>query len=314
VVRPRPARAAVALPSSAAGSLPEIAAQLRLGAPALSQAQASDLDAALSVAPLQESTRVETQVGGSPETISIADALKRGYLTRGPLIARTATVRLVVADVDQARSILERQLTSHQGYVSHLQVTGERPATRTLITTVKVPTDQVDATLTVVRSLGRVQDESRGSEDVTAQSMDLDARLVNARRTEQRLVAVLEHRTGKVSDVLEVEREIARVRSEIEQMEGARKRLTTRIDFATIELRLEEERHAGLTVSPPSVRAELRNAAVDGVRDAAEFTISLMLLMLHIGPTVALGAAALAWPLWALWRRRLRAQVLLRKS
>jgi hypothetical protein len=91
-------------------------------------------------------------------------------------------------------------------------------------------------------------------------------------------------------------------------------RLTTRIDFATIELRLEEERHAGLTVSPPSVRVELRNAAVDGVRDAAEFAISLMLLMQHIGPTVALGAAALAWPLWALWRRRLRAQVLLGKS
>jgi hypothetical protein len=89
-----------------------------------------------------------------------------------------------------------------------------------------------------------VQDESRGSEDLTAQSMGLDARLGNARRTEQRRVAVLEHRTRKISEVLEVEREIVRLRSEIEQMEGARKRLTTRIDFATIALRLEEERHA----------------------------------------------------------------------
>jgi hypothetical protein len=144
--------------------------------------------------------------------------------------------------------------------------------------------------------------------------VDLDARLANARRTEQRLVAVLEHRTGKVSEVLEVEREIARVRTQIEQMEGARKRLTTRIDFATLELRFEEERRAGLRASPPSVRAELRNAAVDGVRDASEFTISLMLLVLRIGPTVALAAAALAWPLWALWRRRVRAQVIPPKS
>jgi len=232
------------------------------------------------------------------------DAARRDF-TGGLLIARIATVHLVVADVDQARAAVERQVGSHQGYVSHMEVSGERPAARTLVTTVKVPTDQIDAILAVIRSLGRVQDESRGSEDVTAQSVDLDARLANARRTEQRLVAVLAQRTGKVSDVLEVEREIARVRGEIEQMEGARKRLTTRIDFATIDLRFEEERHAGLTVSSPSVPGELRNAAVDGLRSAVEFTIGLMLMLLRIGPTTALLAAALAWPLRALWRRRL---------
>jgi uncharacterized protein DUF4349 len=249
----------------------------------------------------------ETLVGGVPDAAaSQVDASQpaRRDLIGGLLIARTATVHLVVTDVDQARALLERQLASIQGFVSHLEVTGERPAARTLVTTVKVPTDQIDATLVVIRSLGRVQDESRGSEDVTAQSVDLDARLANARRTEQRLVAVLEQRTGKVSDVLEVEREIARVRDEIEQMEGARKRLTTRIDFATIDLRFEEERHAGLTVSSPSVPSALRNAAVDGLQSAVEFTIGLMLLVLRIGPTTALGAAALAWPLRALWRRR----------
>jgi hypothetical protein len=235
----------------------------------------------------------------------VAPQLARRDLAGGLFIARTATVHLLVADVDQARAVLERQLASRQGYISRLDVTGERPAARTLVATVKVPTDQVDATLAVIRSLGRVQDESRGSEDVTAQSVDLDARLANARRTEQRLVAVLAQRTGKVSDVLEVEREIARVRGEIEQMEGARKRLTTRIDFATIDLRFEEERHAGLTVSSPSVAGELRNAAVDGFRTAVEFTIGLMLLVLRIGPTTVLLGAALAWPLRALWRRRL---------
>jgi hypothetical protein len=249
--------------------------------------------------PLRRENRAGEVAGASQVEVSQPD------LTGGLLIARTATVHLLVADVDQARAAVERQVASHQGYVSRMEVTGERPAARTLVTTVKVPTDQIDATLAVVRSLGRVQDESRGSEDVTAQSVDLDARLANARRTEQRLVAVLQQRTGKVSDVLEVEREIARVRGEIEQMEGARKRLTTRIDFATIDLRFEEERHAGLTVSPPSVPGELRNAAVDGIRSAVEFTIGLMLLVLRVAPTVALGTAALAWPLRALWRRRL---------
>jgi hypothetical protein len=247
---------------------------------------------ALSQEALRRESRSSVERVPDAASQAVAPQVARRDLAGGLFIARTATVHLLVADVDQARAVLERQLASRQGYISRLDVAGERPAARTLVATVKVPTDQVDATLAVIRSLGRVQDESRGSEDVTAQSVDLDARLANARRTEQRLVAVLAQRTGKVSD-------------EIEQMEGARKRLTTRIDFATIDLRFEEERHAGLTVSSPSVAGELRNAAVDGFRTAVEFTINLVLLVLRIGPTTVLLGAALAWPLRALWRRRL---------
>jgi uncharacterized protein DUF4349 len=48
--------------------------------------------------------------------------------------------------------------------------------------------------------------------------VDIEARLANGRNTEKRLGEVLRNRTGKVSDVLEVEREIARVREEIERL------------------------------------------------------------------------------------------------
>jgi hypothetical protein len=170
-----------------------------------------------------------------------------------------------------------------------------------------MPADRAEAPQTVGGVgplIARTASMHQGSEDVTTQSVDLDARLTNARRTEQRLAMVLEQRTGRLSDVLEVEREIARVRGEIEQMDSERKRLTNRIEFATIDLRLEEERHAGFSVSPPSVRTELRNAAVDGVRTAADFMIGLTLGVLRAGPLVAIWIAALAWPAWALWRRR----------
>jgi hypothetical protein len=144
--------------------------------------------------------------------------------------------------------------------------------------------------------------------------VDLDARLTNTRRTEQRLVAMLQSRGEKVSDVLAVEREVSRVRGEIEQMEAQRRQLTTRIDLATIELQIEEERRAGFTVSDPSTGAELRNAAVDGFRAAVTSTIGLLLLLLRIGPTLVLWAAALAWPVKVLWQRRARPRALARRS
>ena len=64
---------------------------------------------------------------------------------------------------------------------------------------------------------------------MTTQTTDLDARLSNAGETEKRLVAVLQQRTGKVADVLEVEREIARVREQIERMTSERVRLRDRV-------------------------------------------------------------------------------------
>jgi Domain of unknown function (DUF4349) len=67
------------------------------------------------------------------------------------------------------------------------------------------------------------------------------ARLKNSRETELRLQTILTQRTGKIGDVLEVEREIARVRGEIEQLEAEQKSLEHRVEFATVDLSLTEE-------------------------------------------------------------------------
>ncbi|OFW21086.1 MAG: hypothetical protein A3G21_14290 [Acidobacteria bacterium RIFCSPLOWO2_12_FULL_66_21] len=227
----------------------------------------------------------------------------------GLLVARTAAIHVVVANVDLARADLTRFLAAHRGYISHLDLSGEPPASRVLTVTVKVPSAELEATLTALRGFGRVVNETQGSEDVTAQSVDLDARLSNARRTEQRLAAVLDGRQGRVADILEVEREIARVRGEIEQMEAERTRLTGRVDFAAVDLRIEEERRAGLAPSRPPFTRELANAAVDGYQAAVSVVTGFLLLVLRLAPTLLLFGILLLWPLRAAWRRATRLRV-----
>jgi tellurite resistance protein len=58
------------------------------------------------------------------------------------------------------------------------------------------------------------------AQDVTEEFYDVDARLRNKRVEEQRLVEHLKKSTARLQDILAVEREISRVRGEIEQMEG----------------------------------------------------------------------------------------------
>lgn len=131
-----------------------------------------------------------------------------------------------------------------------------------------------------LKKLGHVESESQTGEEVTAQYVDLEARLSNARNTEQRLTEVLHQRTGKLSDVLDVEKEISRVREEIERMEAERKNLASRVAFLSLAVKISEDYRAQLQLSPDSVAGRLRNAAVRGYRSMTEGVISVMLFLL----------------------------------
>jgi len=221
----------------------------------------------------------------------------------GPMIARTASLTIVAKDFEAARAAVERIVSQHQGYIAELTTNSPKEAARTLAATLRIPAPRLNAALAELKALGRVEEETQAGEEVTKQYTDLVARLKNSRATEQRLVDILRQRPGKVSEVLEVEQEIARVRGEIEQMEADRRSLETRVQFATVKLQVNEEYKAQLQVTPPSTRTRLRNALVGGYRDAADSLIGFVLFLLGAGPTLLLWSAVLYWPARFAWRR-----------
>ncbi len=95
-------------------------------------------------------------------------------------------------------------------------------------------------------------------------------------------------RTGKLSDVLEVEREVSRVRGEIEQMEAERRTTADQVTFATVQLGAREDYQAQLRLSPESTLTRLRNAAVDGYKNLAGGLVGVALVLITYGPAVLL--------------------------
>src|SRR5262249_55176019 len=114
------------------------------------------------------------------------------------MIARTAGLTLTTKDFDTARARLEEILKRHGGYIGDLNVNTSSGSARNFSATLRVPSDQLDAALADLRKLGRVETESQNGEEVTSQYVDLEARLTNARNTEERLTALLRDRTGKL--------------------------------------------------------------------------------------------------------------------
>jgi hypothetical protein len=227
----------------------------------------------------------------------------RGAVVQVPLIARTVSLSIVVKNFDTARGFLDAILVRHNGYAAGLNVATPQGAGRTIQASLRIPAPQLVDAVRELKALGGVEIETQNGEEVTQQHADLLARLKNSRETELRLQDVLRTRTGKVKDVLEVEEEIARVRGAIEQMEAEQQTLEHRVNFATVDLKLREEYKAQLSSPAPSVGMQLRNATVNGLRNASESLLGILLFFAECGPTPLLWLLILLFPARLIWKR-----------
>lgn len=262
--------------------------------------------------PLDRVTRQEQgQQGGAEQfnpVLRAVPAAPRSLIVNGipitdPIVIRTAQITLTTPDFAKARASLDDILKRHGGHIGNLTIGSPGDSAQTLQATLRVPAPQLDAVMAEIRHLGRVETEQQGGEEVTQQMVDLKARLANSHNTEQRLADILRRSTGKITDVLAVEAQIDRVRGEIERMEAERKNLGDRVDFATLDVRINEEYKAHLAVAAPSTGSRLRNAAVEGYRNVADSLTGIAMFLLAYGPAAVLLAALFFLPARYAWRR-----------
>lgn len=243
-------------------------------------------------------------VGNGPPDRQEKEQLTQ-WLPAGPMVVRTAELTLSTTDFDRSRSRIEEILKRHNGYLGDLNVSGASSSARVLTATLRVPSSQLDATIAELKGLGRVEEESQKGEEVSQQYVDLQARLLNARNSEQRLTELL-RRAGKLSDVLAVEEQIENVRESIERMEAERENLAKQIQFSTLNMQVTEEFKERVHVVPDSASTRFRNAAVEGYEVMVAGLINLLLFLISWGPSLLLWGAILFFPARWLWRRRQR--------
>jgi hypothetical protein len=164
-----------------------------------------------------------------------------GVPTANRKLIRNADVELEIMNFDDAVQKITAFATEEHGYVatssSEKQVNGKLKGEMV----VKVLPENLDRFLQKVRALGELKNQTLGTEDVTKAYFDTDARLKNARVMEQRLIEMLKTKTGKVADLLQVEKELGRVREEIEKMQGELKYWDSQVQFATVTISLAEK-------------------------------------------------------------------------
>jgi hypothetical protein len=252
---------------------------------------------------------VSAQEGRSvavPKAVEISVSGAQAPAPSGPMIARTARLQIMTRDFDAARPAVDRIVADMGGLIGQVDISHVGSDSRSIRATLLVPANRLDAALEAFKALGTVVQESQSGEDVTEQVRDLDVRLANSRNTEKRLNDLLQKRTGDLADVLAAEREVARVREEIERMDAERKNVGRRVTYATISLEAIEQRKAALDLGPLPVSMQFRNALVDGFRNASQSALDAALFAVRVGPVILLWALVLAWPARMVWRWKRR--------
>jgi hypothetical protein len=156
------------------------------------------------------------------------------------MLVRTGSIELESEDPEVAADKIIVMVESYGGYVARLSSSGGEKKSVSMV--VKIPESVFYKVLAEIRRIGRVVGEDVSVQDVTEQYIDLEARLKNLRAEEEWLLAAVE-KAQSVQDLLMIEKELWRVRGEIERIEAQLKNLERMVAYSSISIwiRMPEE-------------------------------------------------------------------------
>lgn len=202
------------------------------------------------------------------------------------MIVRTGNASVEVDSLEAAVTALRRLAQRLGGYIANTTLQAGREQLHQATLEIKTPAERFDDLTSGLRPLGRVEFINVNAEDVGEEFVDLTARAANARRLEERLLDLLGTRTGRLQDVLAVERELARVREEIERLDGRLRYLRTRAAMSTLSVTVHEP--------PPLVSRPGGSPIVDAFRQAWRNFVGLLSgVIASLG--IVIPVAGLAW-------------------
>lgn len=179
-------------------------------------------------------------------------AVDESSSTQERLIIKTAILSIVTEDVAKSADDLKSIAEQNGGHILSVNVSKieSAPAGRV---TFKVPVEKFDAVLDAARKVGlKVASENVSGSDVTEEYVDVQSRIRNLQASETAFLKIMEQ-SGKITDILQVQKELERVRGQIEQAQGRAKYLETSAELATITVNLSTDEGALPVVDPVSV-------------------------------------------------------------
>lgn len=205
----------------------------------------------------------EMEVTEESTTTAGTDTVPEGQNTSLKMVY---TVDLYVETLEYEKSIevLEQLTQEFGGYVEYAQVESDRITSqylRSAYYTIRVPAQKLDAFLESCGDVGNICNNTRRSENLTTEYVDLEARLRTLLAEEESLLELLEQ-AQDLDTVVALHGYLSDVRYEIERTESRMRGIDGLVSYSTVNLNLDEVKVQSNVVTPKSTFGErLRNRA-----------------------------------------------------
>lgn len=191
-------------------------------------------------------------------------------------LIKNGEVSFRVKNLGETKQKIQQVLTSFNGYIAKENSYGstDNPSENLII---RIPNKNFDKFLEqVLIGVEEIDSKNIDIEDVTAQFVDIEARLKNKKQLEAKYQELLVKATN-MEDILKIEKEISYIREDIEASEGRLKYLSSQVAYSTVSLHYYEKRSNGFNFG-----GKLGKALSNGGTGFLEFIIIMVNL----------------WPLW----------------
>lgn len=246
----------------------------------------------------QDNTTAQVSLKQAGDSQSMAEAMNRKIIRNGELtleVTAPQEVQRKISSIAESQGGFVVTSESKQRQIAE----GAKPEIEISLV-IRVPAAQFGAAMDQVRSAGnRVVQEKITGEDVTEEFIDLEARIKTQKALEDQFLEIMK-RANKVEDALEVERQIAEVRTEIEKLEGRKRFLENRASLSTITVTLQTP--TTIAVNTSGFGRDIREAVADSVQIAIAIVLFLIRFVIVMIPIFLL----LILPAWLLARYFLR--------
>ena len=228
--------------------------------------------------PAITSDRAETLIAAQSSTTATA-----GAIALNRKIIYNTDIGLVVQDYKKFENELPALVNAHGGFVASNHTNRRYNDNQSGEWMIRVPVVQYSSFLSGINALGFAETRNETAQDVTEEYVDIEARIKNKRALEGRVLGILEDRSGKLNEILEIERELSRVREEIERMEGRIRFLKERTSLATITIRCREQQEYQ-PAAAPTLTSRLGQSFSGSIETIQRFVANLMVFVAAVLP------------------------------
>lgn len=165
-------------------------------------------------------------------------------------IIYNTNIGLVVEDYDSFENQLPLVVAQRGGFIANSNTDRRYNNNQRGTWIVRIPVVEYTEFLSGISALGFAESRTENAQDVTEEYVDIEARIKNKKQLEVRVLEMLDQRKGPLKDVLEIERELARIREEVERMEGRIRFLKDRTSLATVTITCREEKEYQPAAAP----------------------------------------------------------------